>query len=242
MLTSNVCNVASQSKLQVTGKKLQAEIQKNPDTFNLKLFTFYCYNLAMAWIIVGLGNPGGQYESTRHNAGRLALQYFSKFEQFSEWKENKKVQATIASGAIEKNLVTLVLPDTFMNKSGLAVAKFVKSAKAAARLIVVYDDLDLPFGQMKVSFNRGSGGHKGVESIMRVVKTKKFTRVRIGISPTTAGGALRKPEGEKDVEKHILSNFKPTETEELRKLFKNVTHALEKIVIEGRERAMNEFN
>jgi PTH1 family peptidyl-tRNA hydrolase len=122
------------------------------------------------------------------------------------------------------------------------VAKFVKSIKAAERLIVVSDDLDLPLGKVKLSFNRGSGGHKGIESIARALKTKRFTRIRIGVSPTTATGKLRKPTGEKEVVAFILARFKTHEMDELKKIFKKVGGAIESIVSEGPERAMNRFN
>lgn len=196
----------------------------------------------MTWIIAGLGNPGDEYEGTRHNTGRMALDVFVKKEKFGEWKADKKANATINRGTIGKNLVVLVEPDTFMNKSGVAIAKFVKSMKAAERLVVVYDDLDLPLGTMKLSFDRGSGGHKGIESIERAVRTRKFVRIRIGVSPTTAAGTMRKPEGEKAVVNFILMRFKPNETDELKKVFKTVGEAIESIVLEGREIAMNKFN
>ena len=196
----------------------------------------------MAWVIAGLGNPGEEYESTRHNAGRMAAQFFGKSRKFNGWHEEKKSKALVGSGMVGKTAVALVLPNTFMNKSGTAVARYVKSTKAAERLVVIYDDLDLPLGEFKISFDRGSGGHKGLESIMRSLKTKRFTRVRIGVSPTTAGGAMRKPEGEKVVLNFILTKFRNNEVEELNRVFKRVADALEVIVTEGRERAMNEFN
>lgn len=196
----------------------------------------------MAWVIVGLGNPGEEYDSTRHNTGRMAVDFFAKALGLREFREDKKAKAHVASGLIGKTTTALVLPDTFMNKSGFAVAKFVKSAKAAERLAVVYDDLDLPLGKMKLSYDRGSGGHKGLESIIRAVKTKRFTRVRIGVSPSTVSGALRKPEGDKVVVNFILTKFKAHELTELKSIFKNVARALECIVTNGRERAMNEFN
>ncbi|MDO8552557.1 MAG: aminoacyl-tRNA hydrolase [bacterium] len=207
----------------------------------------------MAWIFVGLGNPGYEYEGTRHNTGRMALESFAKSAKLTEWKEDKKAKALVSRGIVGhpshkasagqgKTLAALVLPNTFMNKSGAAVAKFVKSQKAAERMAIVYDDLDLPLGTMKISFNRGSGGHKGVESIMKAVKTKKFTRVRVGVSPSTASGALRKPVGEKVVVNFILTKFKAHELEELKKVFKRVSRALEVIATEGVGRAMNEFN
>lgn len=196
----------------------------------------------MAWVIIGLGNPGEQYTDTRHNAGRLALQSFAKTYGASAWKAHAASKSLTAGLSIGKNIVALVLPETFMNKSGVSAAKFVKSVKAAERLVVVYDDLDLPVGKIKISFDRGSGGHKGVESIMKAIKTKKFTRIRIGISPETASGAMKKPQGEKDVEKHILGAFKPGEMDELKKVFKKAGEAIECIVSDGPAIAMNTYN
>jgi len=161
------------------------------------------------YIIVGLGNPGEKYENTRHNTGRIAVDYLSR----------------------SRNLdAKFVVPDTFMNKSGLAVAKVVKSKMAAQKLIVVYDDLDLPLGKIKISYNRNSGGHKGVESVIRALKTKEFIRIRIGIGK------------EKDVEKHILSPFKKSEIVILKDVFKQVEAAVLTIVEKGLPAAMSEFN
>src|SRR3989344_2338451 len=205
----------------------------------------------MSWIIVGLGNPGEEYENTRHNVGRMALEHFAKTHDLPALMEDpegkqasygagRKKLASVSKGKIGKEMVVLVAPDTYMNKSGNAVDKYVKSKKAAERLIVVYDDLDLPLGTMKVSFDRGSGGHKGLESVIRAVKTKKFTRVRIGISPTTAAGKTKKPGGDKEVLDFILTKFRPTEMELLRRVFKKSSDALSAIVLEGPMRAMNE--
>lgn len=196
----------------------------------------------MAWVITGLGNPGEDYQLTRHNAGRMAVEYFASSHECTPWKEDKKTKATVSKGTIDRTLLALVLPDTFMNKSGSAISKFVKSVKAAERLIVVYDDLDLPLGTMKVSFDRGSGGHKGLESIARAVKTRRFARIRIGVSPSTASGTLKKPQGEKDVERFILGLFRPHELGELKTVFKRASAAIETIIAKGVAQAMNEFN
>lgn len=196
----------------------------------------------MTWVIVGLGNPGEEYALMRHNAGRMAAEAYAKSLGEDDWKEHAKAQATVLSSKIGKSAATLVLPDTYMNKSGNAVGKFVKSAKAAEHMIVLYDDLDLPIGKIKISFDRGSGGHKGIESITRAVKTKKFARIRIGISPATAAGKIRKPLGEKDVEKHILGKFRPAELNELTRVFRRTNEAIECIVQEGVAIAMNRFN
>lgn len=173
------------------------------------------------YIVVGLGNPGEEYENTRHNAGRLAVAFVEK-------KEPKGVK--------------FVHLDTFMNKSGSGVAKVIKSKKAAEKLVVIYDDLDLPIGTMKVSYNRGSGGHKGIESIVRALKTEAFIRIRIGTSPSTPSGKLKKPQGEKAVEKHILSDFKKPETEILKKVFKKIEPVLEALVEDGLQKAMTVGN
>ncbi len=202
---------------------------------------YYVSTHNMAWIIVGLGNPGEEYENTRHNTGRMALEAYAK-KAGAIWKEDKKAKLHSTGASVGKNLMALVLPDTFMNKSGAAVAKFVKSQKAAEKMVVVYDDLDLPLGKIKLSFDRGSGGHKGIESIEKQVKTRKFTRIRIGVSPETPGGKLKKPQGEDKVVDFILAPFKSAEMDELKKVFKKVGEVIDVIVTEGHVIAMNRFN
>jgi PTH1 family peptidyl-tRNA hydrolase len=172
------------------------------------------------YIIVGLGNPKEEYALTRHNAGRMAADFV----------------------ASKNSRVKVFVPDTFMNKTGAAVAKVVKSVKAAQKLIVIYDDLDLPLGALKISYNRSSGGHRGVESIIKALKTQEFIRIRIGVSPTTPSGKLKKPKGEAEVEKFILGEFKKPEMEILKKIFKKVAESIETIVEEGKEVAMTRFN
>lgn len=195
----------------------------------------------MAHIIVGLGNPGQEYEKTRHNTGRMFVEWFGALHD-AEWKVDKKLNAHTAKIKIGSAAVTLVLPDTFMNKSGSAVAPLVTSAKAAEKTMVIYDDLDLPFGASKISFNRSSGGHRGVESVIKSLKTEKFARVRIGISPTTPSGKIKKPLGEEAVTKVIMGAFKPDEVTALKKLSKKVSAALETFITDGLEKAMTEFN
>lgn len=197
---------------------------------------------SMTWVVVGLGNPDEEHVHTRHNAGRMAVEYFAKEKKLGEWKDDAKTKSFVIRGAVGKTLVACILPNTYMNKSGNAVQHFVKSVKAAEKLVVVYDELDLPLGTIKISFDRGSGGHRGVESVTRAVKTKAFARVRIGISPVNAAGETKKPQGEKDVEKFILGEFKSGELSALKAALKRTSEALEKIIVEGREKAMNAFN
>jgi peptidyl-tRNA hydrolase, PTH1 family len=196
----------------------------------------------MTWVIVGLGNPGGEYVKTHHNAGRAAVEYFAKKFGVNEWRFDKKANAQVAKVSADGVRATCVLPDTYMNKSGGAVLKYVKSVKAAKKLVVVYDDLDLPVGKIKISFARSSGGHKGIESIMRAIKTDKFVRIRIGIAPRTAKGKAKIISGEEKVLKLILGKVSGKQETELKKVFKRVTDALATIVCDGYVKAMNEFN
>lgn len=191
----------------------------------------------MTWVLLGLGNPDEEYARTRHNVGRMAIQKCAEKNDLSEWKEDKKSRSFVSRGRIGSVLVLAVVPNTYMNKSGSAALHYVKGVKAAEKLIVVYDDLDLPLGTIKISFDRGSGGHKGVESIARALKTKRFVRIRAGISPE--GG---KPHGEKEVERFILGDFSKNDLATLARIFKKVNEAIETILTEGRERAMNIFN
>ncbi|MFZ2523075.1 MAG: aminoacyl-tRNA hydrolase [Minisyncoccia bacterium] len=195
----------------------------------------------MAYIFVGLGNPGEEYKDTRHNTGRMLVEWFGKSLN-AEWKADKKLNATVAKVKVGKSSVVLVLPETFMNKSGGSVKPLITSIKSAEKLMVIYDDLDLPFGKSKISFNRSSGGHKGVESIIKSIKTEKFARVRVGISPTTPSGKIKKPIGEDAVTKVILGKFKEEEIKELKKLSKRVNEALEIFTSDGIEKAMTIFN
>jgi peptidyl-tRNA hydrolase, PTH1 family len=137
--------------------------------------------------------------------------------------------------------VTLVLPETFMNDSGKSVRHFVGSVKAAAKLVVVQDDLDLPLGKVKLSFGSGAGGHKGIESIQRLIKTKDFVRIRVGISPSTPSGKLKKPDSA-DVVKFVLGTFKLAEQEILKKVRKTIEEAIALLVSESVGKAMTVIN
>jgi peptidyl-tRNA hydrolase, PTH1 family len=195
----------------------------------------------MSYIFVGLGNPGEEYEGTRHNTGRILLSWFGK-SVGAEWKIDGKAKATIAKVKVGKTTVTLILPDTFMNNSGRSLKPLVTNLKSAEKLMVIYDDLDLPFGKSKISFNKSSGGHKGLESIIKAIKTEKFARIRVGISPVSPSGKMKKPNGDEAVTKIILGKFKPDELTELKKLSKKVNLTLETFVSDGLEKAMTGFN
>jgi PTH1 family peptidyl-tRNA hydrolase len=195
----------------------------------------------MPYIIAGLGNPGEEYENTRHNTGRIVLDAIRK-EYGDEFEYNKKLNAQVAEGKIGKEKVIFIAPDTFMNNSGKSIGQLVKSVKAAEKLIVIYDDFQLPLGRIRVSYNRSSGGHNGVESIIKAVKTEAFLRIRIGLMAPNSKGAAKLITGDEKIEKFILGKFKDAELKELKKMSKNAIEAVELIVKEGREKAMSIAN
>ncbi len=180
-----------------------------------------CYYRDMK-LVVGLGNPGKEYENTRHNTGRILVSLIEK--------------------KLEDQKVKFLTPDTFMNNSGKAVAPLVKSKKDLENLVVIYDDIDLPLGKMKISFNRSSGGHNGLGSIIKSLKSQEFLRIRIGISPATPSGKIKKPQGEKEVLKFLLGEFKKPELDAIKKLSKKVSEAVECIFSESKEKAMSLYN
>ena len=124
-------------------------------------------------LVVGLGNPGEEYENTRHNTGRIIVSLVEK--------------------KLENNKIKFLTPDNFMNNSGKAVAPLVKTKKDLKDLVVIYDDIDLPIGKMKIFLNRYSGGKNGLGSIIKALKSEEFLRIRIGISPATLSGKIKKP-------------------------------------------------
>lgn len=206
--------------------------------------------------IVGLGNPGEEYGLSRHNTGRLVLADFIKKNCKEEPEADKKFAALKCEGKVGKEPFTILMPETFMNKSGSSLktitGKLVKKKKVtvngkkkemlmAENLIVLHDDLDLPLGKMKLCFNRGSGGHKGVESIMRALKTEAFIRVKVGICPATPTGKLKKPDSKKLLD-FIIDKFSPKEKEVIKKESKQVAEMLEAILSDGLEKAMSQHN
>ncbi len=188
------------------------------------------------YIIVGLGNPGEEYKGTRHNTGRMIVEDFAKAKKFPDWELDNKSNALKSESKIKKEKVMLLLPETFMNNSGNAVMKVITSKKKAGKnLIVIHDDLDLPLGKFKISFARSSAGHKGVESVIKKIKTEKFVRIRAGTCPK------KKPEG-KDLIKFLMGKFTPKELSIFKKTSKKIISALEMIISEGLEKAMSKCN
>jgi PTH1 family peptidyl-tRNA hydrolase len=192
----------------------------------------------MAYVIIGLGNPGGEYAKTRHNAGRMAVERFAHAHGFPDFTLRKTAKALISEGIVEGEKVILVLPDVAMNLSGKIIPSFVKSKAAAGKLIVIRDELDMPLGTLKMTFGRGSGGHKGAESVMRALKSKDFAQIKIGISGKTSKGKVKKPGDEEKVIRHVIGKWKPEEEKVLKKMLDKAVDASRTFIAEGNEKAM----
>lgn len=170
-------------------------------------------------LIIGLGNPGTEYEKTRHNVGFLALDYLHEQGDFSNWKKDKRANALIAESGTGDNKVILAKPQTFMNESGTAVQSLVVSRKLSVDdVTIIHDDIDIAFGTVKKHVGKGSAGHNGIKSIIEHLGTKDFTRIRIGVLPTNID------KSHIDTKAFVLKNFSKEELEQLPKLFKNIFH------------------
>ena len=186
-------------------------------------------------IIVGLGNPGGQYNNTPHNFGFAVLDVFKEKNEFSSFKLEKKLDAEISEGIIGIEKVILAKPQTFMNDSGRAIKKTLTYYKEPAEsLVVVHDDLDLYLGTIKIVKNRGSAGHKGIESTIKEIKTEDFARIRLGILPKDG-----KPQ---NPEKYVLKKFGKEDKTMVERAESKAVNAIEHIINDGLEKAMNEHN
>jgi len=192
----------------------------------------------MPYIIAGLGNPGEEYKNSRHNTGRIILKSLTD----DDFSFDKKINGEICEMKVGKEKVKLVAPDTFMNNSGKSIAYLVKSVKAAEKLIVIYDDFNLPLGKIRISYNRSSGGHNGVESIIKQIKTQAFIRIRIGVAPENAKGLAKVPHGDEKIEKFILGDFRDEEVKVIKRTAKTVGEVVEVLVKEGKDKAMTMFN
>ncbi len=186
-------------------------------------------------LIVGLGNPGIKYKRTRHNIGFRVLDKFQKENDFPDFKSSKKFSALTSKKNIGKERIILSKSETFMNSSGQTVKKLTTYYSIPfINLIIVHDDIDLLLDKMRISKNRGSAGHKGVESIIKELGSKNFARLRIGIR--------NQKSKVKNSEKFVLKNFTKKEEKIVEKIIKESCSALKMILSKGLEKAMNEFN
>jgi len=204
---------------------------------------YLSYTVTMKHIVVGLGNPGPEYEHTRHNVGRMVVEAVHDLLDASDWRDDAKLRARVSTAALDTgDIVMLVLPDNYMNRSGGSVAPLITGAKQAERLVVVHDDIDLPVGTVRIVFNRGAGGHRGVESIVRAIKTRAFARVRVGVVPVAPSGKLRKPAADDKVHDLILKKLSTKDREYIATCIAHVARAVEMLLLQGRTAAMQQYN
>ncbi|HKL12802.1 MAG TPA: aminoacyl-tRNA hydrolase [Halanaerobiales bacterium] len=182
-------------------------------------------------LIVGLGNPGEKYSETRHNVGFMAIKQLA--EEFNILNVDKDCEALVADGKIEDTKVILAQPLTYMNKSGRAVSKLIDKYDISLKdLIVIYDDLDLPAGKIRIKGSGGSGGHKGIKSIIEYMDSNEITRIRIGI-----GRPL-----EIDVTEYVLHEFNEDQIKRINQALKKVDDIILELIKDDLDSAMNKFN
>ena len=183
-------------------------------------------------IIAGLGNPGDPYCLTRHNMGFLVVDALA--DDCGIAIQKKKFEALLGDGRIGEHRVLFVKPQTYMNLSGQSIRQVVDFyQKTADDLVVVHDDLDLPFGTLRIKVGGGDGGHKGVRSIMDHLGEGGFTRVRLGIG---------KPPFKDDTERYVLQPFPKADLEQLAQVVRTACEAVRDILVVGVRPSMNRFN
>ena len=186
-----------------------------------------------AHLIVGLGNPGGDYARTRHNAGFLVAEQLAERWR-ARWAYQKKFNARLASAQQNSRRVLLCEPQTYMNASGEAVAAVVAFYRVPLeRLLVVVDDADLPLGQIRLRGRGSSGGHHGLESIERHLGTRDFARLRLGIGRAA---------GEREITDYVLGRFSPAEAGVAGKVLTVASDQAECWLRAGIQKAMTQFN
>jgi PTH1 family peptidyl-tRNA hydrolase len=184
------------------------------------------------WLIVGLGNPGAQYDKTRHNLGFMLVDRLATEAQTQIKRE--ECRALIGRAEIENRLTELVKPQTYMNLSGEAINCLLKKPeRTAQRLIVISDDLALPVGTMRLRGKGSHGGHNGLRSIIDCLRTNEFIRLRIGIEPEHP---IR------DTSSFVLEKFSKTETEKIEQILDTSAEAIRTVITDGVEKAMAKYN
>lgn len=185
-------------------------------------------------IIVGLGNPGSQYQNTRHNFGFLVLNYWAGAE--TVWKNNSRLHCLEASLFKNGEKIWLIQPQTFMNDSGLSVEKFLQAHQTELdELLIVHDDLDLPWGKLRFKNGGSDGGHNGIKSIIEHLKTSDFARLKIGIFQEELAMI--------PAEKLVLKTFSAEEKAGIKEqILARAGEALDLYLEQGLAAAMNRYN
>lgn len=182
--------------------------------------------------IVGLGNPGLAYRVTRHNVGFMVIDRLARKHGISI--SRRRSRARCGEGEIDSEHVVLIKPQTYMNLSGLSIKDLLYDYNCSLKdLIVIHDDLDLNFGWIRIRKRGGHGGHKGVQSIIQTMRRSDFVRLKVGIG---------RPGGTIDVRDYVLHPFEREEKVHLGRILSRAVEAIETILLEGVEGAMNAFN
>lgn len=183
-------------------------------------------------LIIGLGNPGKEYEKTRHNAGFMVMDFLAGKDN---WQESKKARALYLKKEIDGQLVELFKPQTFMNDSGLAAAYAARNHNLDVQdILVVYDDIDLPLGQIRIGQFKSSGGHKGVQSIIDNLKSSDFIRFRVGIKNAVTD--------KQPAEKFVLQKFGLLEKKPISEAVATTAQAIIMALNEPLDKVMNKYN
>ena len=183
-------------------------------------------------IIVGLGNPGDRYRCTRHNIGFRCIDLLSR--QWDIRLSERRAKAVLGRGRRQEQDVVLAKPRTFMNHSGQGVAYLLTRFGAKpADLVVVYDEMDLPVGKLRLRPGGGPAGHNGIRSLIAELQTTAFARLRVGIGP---------PAPDQDQVSHVLSRFSAEESPEMTRIVEQAAAAVDCLLAEGMAAAMNKFN
>lgn len=184
------------------------------------------------WLIAGLGNPGLRYEKTRHNLGFMLVDFLTVGAQTQVKRE--ECRSLIGRAKIENEKVELVKPLTFMNLSGEAISCLLKKEnRSAEKLIIIIDDLALPFGTIRLRASGSAGGHNGLNSVIECLKTQEFIRLRIGIQPEHPVN---------DTKNFVLEKFSKTENATIEKVLEKSADAIRAVIKDGIEKAMAKFN
>ena len=189
-------------------------------------------------LIVGLGNPGKTYAHNRHNVGFRCLDYFARLHSIHF--DRRQCRAKVGIGEVGRLKLLLAKPGTFVNLSGKSVAVLVQKHEIPlSDLLIIYDDLDLPPGKIRLRQSGGSGGHKGMNSIISALGSEDFPRIRVGIGRPQAE---RQPISEDAIVNYVLSDFSPQEEALIKPVIAKVSEAIDYFLTEGIEAAMNKFN
>ena len=184
------------------------------------------------YLLVGLGNPGIKYEKNRHNIGFCLIDYFTGQINSEDYIDKFNSKYTLVR--LNDNKIHIIKPQTYMNRSGVSVKNCKDFYKIAPdNIIVVYDDMDLALGSLKIKSSGGSAGHNGVKSLIDEVGSNNFVRIRIGIG---------KPLNKENVNNYVLSDFKKDEFEALSSIKNRIEEIIKDIIFEGIIFAMNKFN